>query len=160
MIKARHQNSDELYEVIRLIRPVHRRLARAVEAMLDGTGVSVGMRAVMEVLEEAGALSVPDIGRSLFLARQQIQLMVNELEQLGLLERRPNPAHKRSPLFALTGRGQDVFGEIRSKENDEIDAVSAHFSKEEVQAAQRVLCAMLDHFAEFEDDPNRPRGLE
>ncbi|WP_209016113.1 MarR family winged helix-turn-helix transcriptional regulator [Roseibium sp. RKSG952] len=150
----------ELYEIIRLIRPAHRRLARAVEANLRETGVSVGMRAVMEVLEEAGPLTVPDIARNLFLARQQIQLLINDLEQMALVERQPNPAHKRSPLFTLTSSGQDSFGEIRARENDDMDAVCDLFTSEELQSTQRVLCAMLDHFAEFEDDPDRPRKLE
>jgi len=154
------KKSVELYEIIRLIRPVHRRLARAVEAKLEGTGITVGMRAVMEVLEEAGPLSVPDVGRVLFLARQQVQLMVNALEEHGLVERRPNPAHKRSPLFALTDKGQGVFGEIRAKENDEINTVCELFSENDLTAAQKVLCAMLDHFAAFEDDPDRPKSLE
>ena len=152
--------SSELYEVIRLIRPVHRRLARAVEAKLEKTGVSVGMRAVMEVLESEGALSVPDIGRALFLARQQIQLMVNRLEEQGYVSRRYNPAHKRSSLFELTELGLGKFGEIRAFENDDMDVICQQFSELELRTAQGVLCAMLDHFAEFEDDPGRPRSLE
>ncbi|MHA7774216.1 MarR family winged helix-turn-helix transcriptional regulator [Roseibium sp. M-1] len=154
------KKSVELYEIIRLIRPVHRRLARAVEAKLEGTGITVGTRAVMEVLEEAGAMSVPDIGRVLFLARQQIQLLINALEAEGLVERRPNPAHKRSPLFALSEAGHDRFGEIRAKETEEIEKVCELFSDDDLRSTQRVLCAMLDHFAVFEDDPDRPRAIE
>jgi len=154
------KKSVELYEVIQLIRPLHRRLARAVEAKLSGSGITVGMRAVMEVLETAGPLSVPDIGRALFLARQQIQLMVNTLEAEKLVQRQPNPAHRRSPLFSLTELGRTRFGGIRASENEEIDAVCELFSENDLRSTQRVLCAMLDHFAEFEDDPDRPKGLE
>ncbi|MCV0429485.1 MAG: MarR family winged helix-turn-helix transcriptional regulator [Roseibium sp.] len=152
--------TTELYEIVRLIRPVHRRLARAVEAKLAGSGTTVGMRAVMEVLEEGGPMSVPDVGRVLFLARQQVQLLVNGLEEQGMVERLPNPAHKRSSLFVLSDRGQSAFGEIRARENDEMDAVCEMFSNDDLQSTQRVLCAMLDHFAEFEDDPDRPKALE
>ncbi len=151
---------SELYELIRLIRPVHRRLARAVEAYLEGAGVTVGMRAVLEVLNEGGPLSVPDIGRVLFLSRQQVQLMVNDLEVAGLVERRPNPAHKRSSLFALTDFGENRFAEIRLRETDNITALCEQFSGEDLKASQRVLCGLLDQFSEFEDDPNHPRGLE
>lgn len=151
------KKSTELYEIIQLIRPVHRRLARAVEAKLSGSDITVGMRAVMEVLEQAGAQSVPEIGRNLFLARQQIQLMVNSLEEQGLVGRKPNPAHKRSPLFELTEDGKTRFGEIREKENHEIEAVCELFSEADLRSTQRVLCAMLDHFAEFEDNPDHPR---
>ena len=151
------KKSVELYEIIRLIRPVHRRLARAVEAKLNGTGVTVGMRAVMEVLSEAGPLSVPDTARTLFLARQQIQLLMNALEEGEFVERGPNPAHKRSPLFCLSERGRSVFADIRASENDEIEMICELFTEQDLKSSQQVLCAMLDHFAEYEDDPDRPR---
>lgn len=151
------KKSVELYEIIRLIRPVHRRLARAVEAKLNGTGVTVGMRAVMEVLSEAGPLSVPDTARTLFLARQQIQLLMNALEEGDFVARQPNPAHKRSPLFSLSERGRSVFAEIRALENEEIEMICELFSEQDLKSSQQVLCAMLDHFAEYEDDPDRPR---
>ncbi|WP_306140977.1 MarR family winged helix-turn-helix transcriptional regulator [Roseibium sp. MMSF_3412] len=147
----------ELYEIIRLIRPVHRRLARAVEAKLNGTGVTVGMRAVMEVLSETGPLSVPDTARTLFLARQQIQLLMNALEEGEFVERRPNPAHKRSPLFSLSERGRTMFAEIRASENNEMEMICRQFTEQDLRSSQQVLCAMLDHFADYEDDPDRPR---
>lgn len=96
----------------------------------------------MEVLETAGPLSVPDIGRALFLARQQIQLMVNTLEAEKLVQRQPNPAHRRSPLFSLTELGRTRFGGIRASENEEIDAVCELFSENDLRSTQRVLCAM------------------
>lgn len=152
--------TDDTYSIIQLIRPVHRRLARAVEAKLVGSGISVGMRAVMEVLAAGGQATVPDVARSLFLKRQQIQLLVNELEAKGHLERKPNPAHKRSPLFVLTGKGLLEFERIRKAENVEIDALSASFSSAELKSAEAVLQRMLEHFATFEDDPENPAPLE
>ncbi|MEJ8473494.1 MarR family winged helix-turn-helix transcriptional regulator [Roseibium algae] len=152
--------SEDLYEIIRLIRPAHRRLARAVAAKLEGTGLTVGMRAVMEVLAEAAPMTVPDIARSLFLTRQQIQMIVNELEAKGQIERRLNPAHKRSPLFKLTKQGLHELGGVRAREMEETEHIADQFSSEELSAAQRVLCAMLDHFSAFEDDPDHPAPLE
>lgn len=152
--------SVELYEIIQLIRPAHRRLARVVEAKLAGTGVTVAMRAVMEVLDRSGPMPVPEIGRTLFLARQQIQLVVNSLETAELVVRQSNPAHRRSPLFSLTDTGHQLFSQIRTRENVDIDAVSGLFSDKDLSATQKVLCALLDHFAEFEDDPDCPKALE
>ena len=86
--------------------------------------------------------------------------MVNALEADGLVARRPNPAHKRSPLFSLTDLGETRFGEIRAREDDEIASVCELVSEEDLRSTQKVLCAMLDHFAEFEDDPDRPKSLE
>jgi DNA-binding MarR family transcriptional regulator len=152
--------TDELYGFIQLIRPAHRRLARAVAANLEGTGLTVGMRAVMAVLASGGGRTVPDIARTLFLARQQVQLLANGLEELGLAVRRPNPAHKRSPLFCLTAEGTDRFATVRAKENEEVDRIASQFSPEELETAQRVIRAIVDHFAPFEDDPDHPKGIE
>ncbi|WP_150526195.1 MarR family winged helix-turn-helix transcriptional regulator [Roseibium sediminis] len=152
--------TDQAYAIIQLIRPVHRRLARAVETKLAGSGISVGMRAVMEILAVKGKSSVPEIARNLFLKRQQIQLLVNELEAKGYLERGPNPAHKRSPLFALTKDGLSEFERIRQTENMELEALVTPLSQAELASTEVVLRQLLEHFSAFEDDPDNLGSLE
>src|SRR5688572_13465052 len=94
--------ADSLYAIIRHVRPLHRRLARTVEEHPEGTGVSVGMRAVLERVDDDGPQTVPQMARSLGLARQFIQRTVDDLLARGLLEKRENAGHKRSPFLALT----------------------------------------------------------
>ena len=58
------------------------------------------------IVEAEKPPTVPQIGRSLGHPRQVIQRAVNELLDLGLLEKSPNPDHKRAPLFTLTEEGR------------------------------------------------------
>lgn len=84
--------------------------------MIDGFTAS--HRAVMESLATGGPQTVPALARARPVARQHIQVMVNDLAAMALVETRANPAHRRSPLVALTAAGARRFETIRRAESD------------------------------------------
>ena len=135
--KGRH-----LYDVLRLVRPLVLNSARVVEAALRPAGVTVGMRAVLEVLAEGGPAAVPAIGERLDLPRQGVQRHVNDLIALGLVESRKNPAHRRSALIALTTAGAGLFGRIRDSELARLGELAADCTDEQIAAALTVLRAL------------------
>ncbi|MEU8638154.1 MarR family transcriptional regulator [Amycolatopsis sp. NPDC048633] len=57
-------------------------------------------------------LTVPAIGRRLGLVRQAVQRVVDDLVEAGQLRVEPNPAHRRSPLFACTPEGKGVLDRL------------------------------------------------
>jgi DNA-binding MarR family transcriptional regulator len=62
-----------------------------------------------------GPQGVPDIADRMGVTRQGAQKQVNMLEQDGMLAKRPNPRHQRSPLYALTAKGRAAYDEIMVK---------------------------------------------
>ena len=131
-----------LYDILRNVRPLVLNSARVVEAALGPVGVSVGMRAVLEVLAEDGPATVPAIGERLDLARQGIQRHVNELTAAGYAEARPNPAHRRSVLIALTPAGAALFDRIRRDELGRLGRMAEECGDDEIVAALKVLRAL------------------
>ncbi|MDI6104885.1 MarR family winged helix-turn-helix transcriptional regulator [Actinoplanes sp. NEAU-A12] len=131
-----------LYEVLRHVRPLVLNSARVVEASLRGDGLSVGMRAVLEILAGHGPMTVPDIADRLDLARQGIQRHVNDLIALGCVEPRSNPAHRRSVLIAATPAGSELFARIRTGELDRLGRMAPGCTDEEIATALRVLGAL------------------
>lgn len=128
-----------VYALLRETRPLVLNSARVVEASLRGDGLSVGTRAVLEMLAEHGPMTVPDISDRLDLARQGIQRHVNDLTTLGLVESRVNPAHRRSVLIATTPAGTALFARIRADELARLGAMAAEHSAEDLTVALRVL---------------------
>lgn len=128
-----------VYALLRETRPLVLNSARVVEASLKPAGLSVGMRAVLEMLAETGPLTVPDIGDRLDLARQGIQRHVNDLAALGLAESRANPAHRRSVLIAATPAGAALFAGIRADELARLGTMGTEHSPAELATALRVL---------------------
>jgi DNA-binding MarR family transcriptional regulator len=128
-----------LYDVLRHVRPLVLNSARVVEAALRPEGLSVGMRAVLEILAEHGPAPVPSIGDRLDLARQGVQRHVNDLLALGYVESRPNPAHRRSVLIGLTRTGAEVIDRIRDDELRQLAGLAQDCTSAEIATAAKVL---------------------
>lgn len=147
----------ELYQVLRRVRPLHQLSARAVTAGLEGTGVTLGMRAVLEQLHVAGPQTVPAVGRALFLPRQVIQRLVDDAAGLGLVELRPNPAHRRSRLVALTDAGRRTFDDVHAGELARLGVIADDVAPADLAACLRVLDRLVDG-VRGAPDPAAPGG--
>jgi DNA-binding MarR family transcriptional regulator len=56
-----------------------------------------------------GSTTVPAIARELMLTRQAVQKQVDLMRTHELVTLRENPAHRRSPIIALTNKGHMAY---------------------------------------------------
>jgi DNA-binding MarR family transcriptional regulator len=133
---------QHVYELIRKIRPLYLTLCRAVEKELAGTGVTVAERGVLEQLLAFGPKTVPEIARSLSLARQPVQRYIDKLLSAGLVQAEENPSHARSYRMALSSKGHAAIRRMRQREEKEISRVAAHITTRDLQGALRVVDAL------------------
>ncbi|WP_020406593.1 MarR family winged helix-turn-helix transcriptional regulator [Hahella ganghwensis] len=122
----------QLYAVFRQVRTCFNQLKTLAEDLHENHGVNPSMRAVIESLATGGPQTVPDIAKSKGVSRQHIQNIMNALHTDGFVEQSDNPAHKRSPLFDLTEKGNSVFKEIREKEKVPLKNLASELSLEEL----------------------------
>lgn len=140
--------ANALYDVVRLTRPIVLNSARVVESGLAGEQITVGMRAVLEILHDSGPLTVPQIARRLDIARQGVQRLVNDLESAANIAQRPNPDHKRSPHYTLTDAGRALFERVHADELADLGHVAHDLSAADIAAALRVLAAVDESLRE------------
>lgn len=135
--------AERLADVYDLVGPLYRRVLRKVE--LDGVevGLSVGVRAVLDMLRRRGPMTVPQMGRAQSLSRQFVQRMTNDAAALGLVEAAPNPAHKRSSLIRLTGQGERAIAAVVARERAELARMGGRVTGADIDACVRVLTEML-----------------
>jgi DNA-binding MarR family transcriptional regulator len=129
-------------EITWLIRRLSRAMAQLADRYLRAHGLAAADRAVLEFLDRDDALSVPEITARCQVSRQHIQVTVNALLEDGFLESRPNPRHKRSPLFALSPIGRELFRKIRAAESEVLDTLFAGIAADDVECTRRTLHAM------------------
>ncbi|SPM34035.1 DNA-binding transcriptional regulator, MarR family [Mycobacterium rhizamassiliense] len=91
-----------------------------VNDAVSGHGVSTAQIGVLRQLSNEPGLSGADLARRLLITPQGVQLALTALERRGLVERKPDPQHKRILQAYLTDHGRDVATEVVS------DAVAAH----------------------------------
>lgn len=147
--------ADRLAHIYTVIGPVYRKAARIVESDESVNRMSVGVRAVLDQLNREGARTVPQIGRSQELSRQFVQRMVNNAHAASFVEFTDNPAHRRSRLVRLTGRGRVAIEAVVAREHELMKQVGGDLTAAQLDAAVLVLHHMRDAL----DDIARTRGV-
>ena len=135
---ARFDRQERLYKAIKLVRPVHLNVSRTVEKMLEGAGIRVVERAELELLCEE-PLTVPEAARRLSMKRQFVQRVAAGLIEKGLVEKKPNPEHRRAYFCAPSPAGRDLFNAVHQRELEMLHSVLGDINQTEVVVALRVM---------------------
>lgn len=128
------------------VRSLFHKLGDAVTTLHEGSGVSGGMRAVLESLITGGPQTVPQMARARPVSRQHIQKLVNELLAVDYVEYQDNPAHRRSKIVGVTEEGRKLFSSFREREIEALSRLSTSVTFGELEQAELVLSAMIERF--------------
>jgi DNA-binding MarR family transcriptional regulator len=93
------------YLVYRLERRLRSRLDQAVRAH----GVTATEYVTLSVLRERDGLSCAQLARLAFVTPQAMNLVVSALERRNLVQRQPDPDHRRVLRASVTPEGLDVL---------------------------------------------------
>lgn len=121
---------------------------RAHDERIDPSG-----RAVLEFLSRNPPSTVPAVARARGVTRQHIQSIVNGLQADGLIEAEPNPAHKRSPLFALTADGRALMDAIADTESRLVEPILKALDTDRLIEATETLAHVRTILTELEQTP-------
>lgn len=144
--------ADRLAAVYVALGPVYRRVARIVEHDQELSGLSVGVRNVLDQLRRDGERTVPQLAGSQELSRQFVQRMVNDAREAGHVELVENPAHRRSRLVRMTPRGRDAISAVIAREHELMGRVGGDLTDVELDATLRVLHHMDLALVELEQE--------
>jgi DNA-binding MarR family transcriptional regulator len=92
----------------------------AVNDSVSHHGVSTAQIGILRQLADEAGLSGAELARRLLITPQGVQLALKSLEDRGLVERKPDPAHARILKAYLTDKGRGVAAAVVS------DAIAAH----------------------------------
>ncbi|MDZ4690140.1 MarR family transcriptional regulator [Terricaulis sp.] len=124
------------------------RAARAAQGVADeGLGdlnlTSAQAGALFTIPAEGGA-SVNSISESLGLAQSAASVLVQRLEQAGLIERQTDPADRRAVLITLTARGRSLRTRAIERAHRMNTAAARGFSSDEQAIIARWLQYIID----------------
>jgi DNA-binding MarR family transcriptional regulator len=145
---ARRTPESAFDQLGREVRGLFHQLRAAAETIhADHDALPIAQRAILESLHRDGPATVPALARARPVSRQHVQILVNALAGVGLVETRPNPGHRRSPLVALTPAGRRRFVSMRARERRAVGAQRLPVTDAEMRAAANVLRALRAHLA-------------
>jgi DNA-binding MarR family transcriptional regulator len=133
---------DLVDETIRL----YFRLRHVADQIHQKGALSGGRRGFLRSLHAEGPQTVPDMARARAVTRQNAQVFVNSLLEEGLVEKTPNPAHKRSHLIQLTDQGRKTLDEMNRREFRLVEQLDLGLSGQELTRAAEVLRTLRESF--------------
>jgi len=143
----------------RLAMTTYVKLMRAADAVtqtmhrhLADEDLTLSQFGVLEALFSLGPLCQRDLGRKILKTRGRITMVIDQLEQRGLVRRRPNPEDRRYQIVHLTGAGRTVIERVMPRHAATAEAVFAALSPEKQRTLGRLLKRLGREAAGADDD--------
>jgi DNA-binding MarR family transcriptional regulator len=115
---------------------------RAYRPILDKLGLTYTQYVTLVALSEEEEQTVGDLGDKLFLESNTLTPILKKLEQLGLVERRRDPADERQVRVNLTAAGRKLKQQV---ENSASTLVEATGLGDDFAKVQRTIAKLRDN---------------
>ncbi|WP_233434385.1 MarR family winged helix-turn-helix transcriptional regulator [Nocardia yamanashiensis] len=133
-----------------------KRLELAVRALMDDAlrplGLTTLQYTALTVLERRSGLSSAQLARRSFLRPQTMNVMVQTLEERGLIQRDRDPNNRRVLVATLTGKGREALREAAPRvagiEGRLLDGMSAQRGEAFRGALRHGIGALADELAQ------------
>ncbi|MBC6456942.1 MarR family winged helix-turn-helix transcriptional regulator [Actinomadura sp. HBU206391] len=143
---------QQLGVLLRRARAFSAEMGREVHPELEPGAYSLLIR-----IDEVGPARSSDLAEYFGVGKATISRQLKVLEELGLIEREPDPADGRAHLLVLTGEGRQRLGHARVARQERFRAMLGTWELGDVEQLARMLGrfnALTDSWAE----PGRERG--
>jgi DNA-binding MarR family transcriptional regulator len=84
------------------------------------------------------------LARNLGGNRQNVQRIVNDLEERGLVTFEPNPHHRRAQLVVLTPTGRQAFEAAMQIQGPWVSGLAEGIQTEDIRTMHRVIVALRE----------------
>ena len=121
---------------------VHHRMFRAVNDEMSLCGLSMARTKVLMHLREQGPTRQSVLATTFGLSPHSITDMVDALERVGLVERRPDATDRRAKLVAITKAGENCLGVAYATRERLLKQIFGALSQEDRATFLRLLDAM------------------
>jgi DNA-binding MarR family transcriptional regulator len=129
----------ELGVLMRRARAASDQLSRAVHPELESGAYGLLIR-----LRERGVQRPSELADYVGVGKATISRQLKALEELGLIERRPDPADGRAHLLSLTEEGRRRLDTVRSARRDHFHARLGTWPEDDVRTLARLLARLND----------------
>ncbi|WP_262690334.1 MarR family winged helix-turn-helix transcriptional regulator [Kordiimonas aestuarii] len=136
-------HQDPRYLLTWKLRRAFKLLGALSDQYCEQFDISAAERAMLERLRGWGPATVPDLARLFIVSRQNMQVRMNSLLEKGFIEKRPNPAHRRSHLITLSDKGGALFEQIKQTEATLLETLFGGIPASDIGAAHGLMDKLI-----------------
>lgn len=140
--------NDESVRAAHELRVVVGRLRRQLREVSASGDLTPSQTSLLSRLDRDGAASASDLAAAERVRPQSVAVQLAALDELGLIERHPDPTDGRRQLITLSGPGVErLSGDRQARQEWLTRAIDERFSDDE-RATLMAALALLDRLAE------------
>jgi DNA-binding MarR family transcriptional regulator len=113
------------------------------QGVVKHSGLSPAQMHTIEMVGHSGSLRMKELAKKMGVTTGTLTVMIDRLEQQGLLQRTPHETDRRSYLIALTEKGQGLFAEHHQYHLHLTEEITATLSPAEQNLFSGVLGKVL-----------------
>ena len=122
---------------------VNNLLLTAGDRLVDGIGLTSARWQVLGAIAYAERPQpVAWLARDMGANRQNVQRIINDLKEAGLVVFQTNPHHRRAQLVVLTDKGKQTFESAMRLQAPWVNRLARGLAVKEIEAAHRVLTTL------------------
>lgn len=134
---------DELERLSQGIIEFYEKISSWEHAVVRDSGLSPAQMHAIEIIGHEQELRMKELAEKMGVTTGTLTVMVDRLERLGLVARRPHASDRRSYLVVLTDKGRRHFRQHQQLHIGLTREIVAGLSSEEVAAFSRILTTLL-----------------
>ena len=131
-----------------LLNKTAQKIREAYEEQLTPLGLTGKHYGVLAVLDEKGSITQHEIGKCIYIDRTTMVSVIDDLEKLGLVERKEHPTDRRSHAIYMTAKGKETLPKAHQLgvlvEKRFLECLSAKEQKELVKLLRQLV---VTHYA-------------
>jgi len=122
---------------------VNNLLLTAGDRLVDGLGLTSARWQVLGAIAYAERPQpVAWLARDMGANRQNVQRIINDLKEAGLVVFQTNPHHRRAQLVVLTDKGKQTFESAMRLQGPWVNRLAQGLAVKDIEAAHRVLTTL------------------
>jgi DNA-binding MarR family transcriptional regulator len=136
----RNRSGDALTELILNLFRVNNLLLTVGDRLVEGLGLTSARWQILGAIAYADRPQpVAWLARDMGANRQNVQRIVNDLHEAGLVHFETNPHHRRAQLVVLTDKGKQAFEAAMRLQAPWVNGLARGLSVKDIETAHRVM---------------------
>ena len=146
---------DTIPRLTELVTSASWRVRRGTAKELEPFGITPAQARVLRIVASAPEqLRMADLAERLDVVPRSATTMIDALESAGLVERRPDPADRRSVRLGVTESGCGLLDRLRARREAMAEELCGRLTAAEQEELARILARVLD------DEPTKAGATE
>jgi DNA-binding MarR family transcriptional regulator len=137
---------DQIEELSKLLVEFYEKFSSWEHGVVRGEPLTLSQMHTVEILSSQGALKMKELAEKMGVTTGTLTVLVDRLEEAGMVERKPHETDRRSIRVLLTQKGLTHAKEHHKLHNRLTQELTSDMNSEEMEGLAECLRKMLTNF--------------